>query len=155
MSGNMGMIYNQKDTGDNLKGQCKAEQTWCTTTVLFQTALIVSAMHLTFTINYHRIPYIRLWSTGHIIYYSFSVRINLWVSLAVGLQLPAMFLLFNGRKSCCLSRTWQIKKNRQSFVCTAYLKVRFQSFPKVWSCIIMCESCHRVQKCNLLYQKVL
>ena len=54
--GIMGMIYNQKDTGDDLKGQCKAEQTWCTTTVLFQTAIIVSAMHLTFTINYYRIP---------------------------------------------------------------------------------------------------
>lgn len=46
-----------EDTGDAfLKGHCKAEQTWWTTTVLFQTAIIVSAMHLTFTINYYRIP---------------------------------------------------------------------------------------------------
>lgn len=48
--------------------------------------------------------------TRHIIYDSFSVRTNLWVSLAVGLQLPAMFLLFIGRKSCCLSKTWHLKK---------------------------------------------
>ena len=26
MSGNMGMIYDQKDTGDDLKGQCKANK---------------------------------------------------------------------------------------------------------------------------------
>lgn len=73
----------------------------------------------------------------HIILYSLSIRTNLWVSLVVGLQLPAffVFLVFIGRKSCCLSRTWQIKKNRQSFVRTACLKVRFQSFPKVWSSI--------------------
>lgn len=111
-----------EDTGDDLKGHCKAEQTWYTTTVLFQTAIIVSAMHLTFTINHYRIPYIRLWSIRHIIiiynlFQSFSVRINLWVSLAVGWQLPAFFCCsLVANHSACLEHG-KLKK-KYAVLCT-------------------------------------